>query len=256
LPFNATDPRPLRSSKPLPFEVQKQEVERSLHHHADVAARIRVTHEIAAALELFAKLCARREFDPEPRLRKLLDASHRSNFGRHIGPRKASGKQRLDLALALVGSSPEKLRVVFLGQPLPQELQRRQVHRPRREQRVDDRKPPPEPRREDAAKRFALAEPELPNAKVEHRRKARPKVQAAFFDFGKAFDELRRKLAMRADELRDVREQFVIGALREVHAFSHTTLIFSLVYPTETADRNACAGASRRKREDALARKR
>jgi hypothetical protein len=68
-------------------------------------------------------------------------------------------KQRFDLAFGFPRRGREKLCVIFIGQSFVQELERRQVHGAGCEQRTDDWKAPTEACGENAAKRFALAQP-------------------------------------------------------------------------------------------------
>jgi hypothetical protein len=52
---------------------------------------------------------------------------------------KASGKDGLDLTLALAGHSLEKLFVIFDGQPWTEKLERREIHAIRSEKRAKRR---------------------------------------------------------------------------------------------------------------------
>jgi hypothetical protein len=56
------------SAEPLPFELDEQEIDRALDHDAEVAARVRVTHEGPAEVEFFAKDRACCEFDSKASL--------------------------------------------------------------------------------------------------------------------------------------------------------------------------------------------
>jgi hypothetical protein len=136
----------------------------------------------------------------------------------HIGSRKARGEQGFDFALTLAGYRLEELGVILFGQSFPQHLEGRKVDSARGEQRIDGWKPSSETRRENASKCLAVAEPELLGAEREHRRKAGLEVKAALFDFCEVSHELCRNLVVRTDELPDVREQLLIGAMAEFHS--------------------------------------
>ena len=86
------------------------------------------------------------------------------------------------------------------------------------DERVNDGKPPPEPRRSEATKRFAFAEAKRLHAELEHRRKPRHDVQSPVFDFREIDDEPCRELALRADEPPNVREQRLVRVSPEIHA--------------------------------------
>jgi hypothetical protein len=109
---------------------------------------------------------------------------------------KTSREQHLDVSLGFSADRVEHLGVVLLRQVRSQEGKRRQVHLARGDERVNDGKSSREPCRSEAAKRFAFTEPQLFDAKVEHRRKPRHGVQSPVFDLREIDDEPCGELAL------------------------------------------------------------
>jgi hypothetical protein len=64
-PSVAPTPRSFHLAEALSLELGEQQIDGTLDHRAEVAARVGVTHEIAAELEFFAKAGTRRELDAE-----------------------------------------------------------------------------------------------------------------------------------------------------------------------------------------------
>ena len=194
--INWSAPRSLGSPKAFSFEVGEQEIYRALDDHTEIATRVRMAHEISAELEFSTKLVACREFDSKTRFRQRLDARLSMNSRRPVGSRKTCSEKHLDLSLALACNRREKFLVVFLGEPFAHELERREMHVSGREERKHDRKAPTETCSENTPECLAFAQPELPLAKVEHRRKAGDEVKPSLFDFSEMRDEPRRELAV------------------------------------------------------------
>src|SRR5262245_53591128 len=86
------------------------------------------------------------------------------------------------------------------------------------EQRKDDGKAPAEARREDSAKRLAIAESEFLQTEFEHGRETGLEMKASLLDFGEVRHQFRRDLAMRANELCGIREELAIGKMPDFHA--------------------------------------
>ena len=153
--------RSARLREPLPFELREQRVERLLHDHRKIAARIAVAHEVRRSFELLAGHPTDRQLQLVARLRERLDARRRgrrrcsrqrrqlrsrnrclhstsnsrrfsqlADRRRNIRARRATHEQLLDLPLRLAGGRRDELVDVRSGEVVPQQNERRQVHRP------------------------------------------------------------------------------------------------------------------------------
>jgi hypothetical protein len=192
----------LQFCEPLSLEISEQEIDGELDHDREVAARVRVAHEVSAQLELLTKRFARREFDFEPIPRKRLDARFPTDGRRSTSAWKARGEEHLDLALALPRDGRQKLAVIFLRQQFAQEGEIRKVQAAGREEREHHGKAASEAGSEDASKCFAFAESEHFGAELEHRGETGQEVETPLLDLGEVRHDLGGERAVRARELR------------------------------------------------------
>jgi hypothetical protein len=108
--------------------------------------------------------------------------------------------------------------MVLLRQTLAQHLQRAQVHGAGCHQRVDGRKLSRQACREEPTIGVTLAHLAAAHTEVEHRRVAELEMEAPLFDLRQVLQELRREIALRAQERADIVEQRFTLNVREVHA--------------------------------------
>jgi len=116
--------------------------------------------------------------------------------GGRVGARKAGSDQLLHGALGLAAGRIQERGVILLGQVFPQEDQRGQVNGAAFDPLENDRKPPRQASRGDAAKGFSLTHPEPPHAILEHRRTGGTPMKPPILDLYQALQQARREPAL------------------------------------------------------------
>ena len=127
--------------------------------------------------------------------------------------------------------------MVVLGQVIAQGHQRRKVKRAAFDVLEHDRESPRQPGRGETPETFALTQPKLLGAELEHRRVACAKVEPALFDLSEVKDEPRQELALGAQQQWDLIQELVVGELsRRMHASGIHPSIFELSGGPRTRD--------------------